>query len=497
MLRDQLREQKEAARLAPPGSGAAWSQDADLKVLIGCYAEEIHGYANMVEASMAPLVASLNKLETRMAALHEKLPAAKRRPRPAPVYDYEDAPTNQPVVRRGRAALAPSAVTPGAAPPHPPESLGKVLQSQIAEHPAVALVDALPRPAAPRQVAEAREPTIKVEVTTSPVPAPEPASAAEPEPKPAPEPAPAPAPAPEPAAAAPVAAAAAPLPAFPGLTPGEEETGRRFRVLQPHALAREEEESRRASRTARTSPPRTSPPARSSPPRRSPPGTPRDSAYPTRDAPLLAPVPPGRSPLGGTPLWEAVPSHSCLSPGREGTADPPGSPSQGAAVHASVYSGQVGAATQPAACAGASQPRVGASPRTALLYPAPGRQICVQRRPHTSQPGSRATPMLQAGNGAAPALSPTRPVTSSGGRVAPPGAGSSSGAWLPLASAVTDNQERLGDFLGGKAALLSPRRGLAGAGTTTAAGSHLPPRPAGGRQRCAGSTGVVTNIAGY
>ena len=71
------------------------------------------------------------------------------------------------------------------------------------------------------------------------------------------------------------------------------------------------------------------------------------------------------------------------------------------------------------------------------------------------------------------------------------------GAWLPLASSVTDNQERLGDFLGGKAALLSPRRGLAGAGTTTAAGSHLPPRPAGGRQRCAGSTGVVTNIAGY
>ena len=302
-------------------------------------------------------------------------------------------------------------------------------------------------------------------------------------------------------------------------------------MLQPHALAREEEEGRRASRT-----PRTSPPARTSPlgearQRTSPPRTPRDSAFPTRDAqpfslpaaPGLSPVPPSRSPLGGMPLWESAadrspPGRAGTSPGRgrgsfgelpqAGAAELagtlPGTPSQGAPVHASVYSGQVGSATQPAACAGASHPRQGASPRTALLYPAPGRQICVQRRPQTTQPGSRASmapPLLQAGNGAVRTLSPTaRPVTSSGGRVAPPGAAGNAGAWLPLAPSVAESQDRLADFLGGKAALISPRRGVAGAGSTTAAGSHLPPRPAGGgsgRPRCAGSTGAVTNSAGY
>ena len=509
-LRDQLREQKEemtSARPAPPRSGAA-SQDAEFKVLIGCYAEEIHGYANMVEASMAPLVASLSKLETRMAALHQKLPAVARRARPAPSYDYEDAPTNQQVVRRGRAALAPSAVSGhGVAAPQPPGSLGKVLQSQIVEYPAVvetclAAAAMPPRQAALRQVAEATEPAEVVvaaavdEAAAAGIAAAEAAKVAA-----APVPAPAPAPAPV------AAAAAAPLPAFPALSPSEEEEGRRFRVLQPHALAREEEEGRRASRT-----PRTSPPARTSPQRTSPPRTPRDSAFPTRDsqpfslpaAPGLSPVPPSRSPLGGMPLWESAPSQRCASPGRDGAADLPGTPSQGAPVHASVYSGQVGAAAQPAACAGASHPRQGASPRTALLYPAPGRQICVQRRPQTTQPGSRAAmapPLLQAGNGAARTLSPTaRPVTSSGGRVAPPGAASNSGAWLPLAPSVAESQDRLADFLGGKAALISPRRGVAGAGSTTAAGSHLPPRPAGGssgRPRCAGTTGALTNITGY
>jgi hypothetical protein len=522
-LRDQLREQKEemtSARPAPPRSGAV-SQDTELKVLIGCYAEEIHGYANTVEASMAPLVASLNKLETRLAALHQKLPAVARRARPAPLYDYEDAPTNQVVVRRGRAALAPSAVcTTGLAAPQPPGSLGKVLQSQIVEYPVVvetclaAAAAMPPRQAALRQVAEATEPAEAMvavavdEAAAAGIAVAEAAKVA----------AAAAATAAAAAAAAPVAAApvaevaAAPLPTFPALSPSEEEEGRRFRVLQPHALAREEEEDRRASRT-----PRTSPPARTSPQRTSPPRTPRDSAFPTRDsqpfslpaAPGLSPVPPSRSPLGGMPLWESAPGHKCSSAARGGaaggTADLPGTPSLGAPVHASVYSGQVGAATQPAACAGGSHPRGGAISRTALLYPAPGRQICVQRRPQTTQPGSRAAmapPQLQAGNGAVRTLSPTaRPVTSSGGRVAPPGAASNAGAWLPLplAPSVAESQDRLADFLGGKAALISPRRGVAGAGSTTAAGSHLPPRPthSSGRPRCAGSTGAVTNIAGY
>ena len=533
-LRDALREQKEEMTSARPAPPAA-SQDAELKVLIGCYAEEIHGYANMVEESMAPLVASLNKLETRLAALHQKLPAVARRARPTPSYDYEDQPTNQQVVRRGRAALAPSAVcTTGAANPQPPGSLGKVLQSQIAEYPAVmdlqpaAAADAMPPRVALRQVAEATEP-VEEAVVAAAVDEAEAAGIAAAEAAKVAASAAAAAAAAEAVAAA--AAAAAPLPAFPGLSASEEEEGRRFRVLQPHALAREEEEGRRASRT-----PRTSPPARTSPlgearQRTSPPRTPRDSAFPTRDAqpfslpaaPGLSPVPPSRSPLGGMPLWESAadrspPGRAGTSPGRgrgsfgelpqAGAAELagtlPGTPSQGAPVHASVYSGQVGSATQPAACAGASHPRQGASPRTALLYPAPGRQICVQRRPQTTQPGSRASmapPLLQAGNGAVRTLSPTaRPVTSSGGRVAPPGAAGNAGAWLPLAPSVAESQDRLADFLGGKAALISPRRGVAGAGSTTAAGSHLPPRPAGGgsgRPRCAGSTGAVTNSAGY
>ena len=379
-LRDQLREQKEEMTSARPAPFAPpESQDQELKVLIACYAQEIHGYANMVEGAMTPLVASLNKLETRMALLQKKLPAAggARSARPAT--------TSQQAVRRGRAALVPSVAQPA---PQPPESLGKVMQAQIAGHAAVESTAAADATSLEidkymhetggrvRQGGEATDPAEVVD---------------------------------DDAEAALVAAAeatkAAAAEAAAATADYDDVEGRRFRVLQPHA--REEEEGRRARTPRRASPP-------------------------------FAPVPPSRSPLGGAPLWEIAPDRS--PPGRAGAGASPGrgrgavgelsqpgeeasSPnparrhgaadadaSSGAPVLASVYSGQVGTSaqpmstSQPGASAGTSHIKTSHTQRTALLYPAPGRQIHreVRHRPHTSQAerGSRAPPQLQAGSGA-------------------------------------------------------------------------------------------------
>ena len=113
-----------------------------------------------------------------------------------------------------------------------------------------------------------------------------------------------------------------------------------------------------------------------------------------------------------------------------------------------------------------------ASPRVPVLYPPPGRQICVSRRPQTTQPGSRvgllqppprselvekglimhASGALGARGGYSGGLG-SRPVSREYG-------GAAGGGGLPAGCAYVpphDGKEQLHAFLGGKAASLSPR----------------------------------------
>ena len=107
-----------------------------------------------------------------------------------------------------------------------------------------------------------------------------------------------------------------------------------------------------------------------------------------------------------------------------------------------------------------------ASPRVALLHPAPGRQICVpQRRPQTTQPSSRAPPLPPPNHGAAAgtvraALHPARPVSSG------------CCSWVGSTPVhVLESQERLDAFMAGKQAPLSPRKATAGPASPTKRGS--------------------------
>lgn len=113
-----------------------------------------------------------------------------------------------------------------------------------------------------------------------------------------------------------------------------------------------------------------------------------------------------------------------------------------------------------------------ASPRVPVLYPPPGRQICVSRRPQTTQPGNRVgllqppprselveKGMIMHASGALGARGgghgarESRPVSREYGGAGGGGAAAAGCAYAP----PYDSKERLHAFLGGKAASLSPR----------------------------------------
>ena len=101
-----------------------------------------------------------------------------------------------------------------------------------------------------------------------------------------------------------------------------------------------------------------------------------------------------------------------------------------------------------------------ALPRTRPVDPQSGAAQASHVLGREGQQG--AAPAAGRQRGGATHISPTaRPVTSGGAaspRIALPAPPGHSGAWLPVAPSVVESQDRLDAFLGGKAALLSPRR---------------------------------------